>query len=76
MEIEKQVQFFLLPAYVVKPSDSDQFKEQMINKIADSEIIQHHWTSISQNIDSEEDAIELLKVTVRGWINQNHNACT
>ena len=66
--IEKVVRV-LLPRYVIKPSESrSQFKEEIIDKIVKNEDIQWHWTLISQRIDSEEDAVELLEEIVSFWV--------
>ena len=70
IEVEKQVRI-LLPGHATTSSEStDTFKTNVIKKIADHE---WHWTLLSQCIDSEEDAVELLHniiflwVTIRGF---------
>ena len=66
--IEKVVRV-LLPRYVIKLSESrSQFKEEIIDKIVKNEDIQWHWTLISQCIDSEKDAVELLEEIVSLWV--------
>ena len=66
--IEKVIRV-LLPRYVVKPSEShSQFKDEIIDTIVKNEDIQWHWTLISQCIDSEEDAVELLEEIVSLWV--------
>lgn len=68
IEIEKQVKV-ILPLHAVKSSKSaDAFREQVIVKVADHEDVQRHWTLISQSIDSEEYAIELLHEIVKLWV--------
>ena len=68
VQIEKQVKV-ILPLYVVKQSEStDVFRQQVIMKIAGNEDVQWYWTLISQSIDSEEDAVELLHEVVKLWV--------
>ena len=68
VEIEKQVRF-ILPSHATKSSGStDAFKQDVVKKIADNEGVQWHWTLISQCIDSEEDAVELLHQIVLLWV--------
>ncbi len=68
IEIEKRVQT-ILPSHAVKSTEStDVFKQEVIKKIADNEDVQWHWTLISQCIDSEEDAVELLHEIVFLWV--------
>jgi len=65
---EKEVRV-LLPSYVAKSADSKQaFKELVIEQIAHSEDVEWNWTLISQCIDVEDDAIELLRDTITLWV--------
>lgn len=67
--VEKQVKT-ILPNYVVKQTSKsiDDFKSQVIKKIVKDEDIQWYWTLLSQDIDSEDDAIELLTDIVQLWV--------
>ena len=66
--IERQVKV-ILPEHAIKSSGcTDNFKQNVINKIMHQEDVQWHWTLISQSIDSEEDAIELLYEIVLLWV--------
>lgn len=67
IEIEKQVKT-ILPRHVIKSGSIDVFKQEVIKKVADNEDVQWHWTLISQCIDSEEDAVELLHEIVFLWV--------
>ena len=68
VSVEKEVCAILL-CYMAKQAGSkDAFKELVIQKIVDSEQVQWNWTLISQCIDSEDDAIELLKEIVTLWV--------
>lgn len=62
------------PSFMAKPgADSCAFKEIIIKRIMHSEDVEWNWTLLSQCIDAESDAIELLEaivtlcVTVRGF---------
>ena len=66
--IERQVKI-LLPEHAIKSSGcTEDFKQDVIKKIMNQEDVQWHWTLISQCIDSEEDAIELLYEIVLLWV--------
>ena len=68
VSVEKEVHAILL-CYMAKQAGSkDAFKELVIQKIVDSEQVQWNWILISQCIDSEDDAIELLKEIVTLWV--------
>ena len=60
LAIQKEV-WVLLPTYMARSADSrEAFKELVIEQIAHSEEVERKWTLISQCIDVEDDAIELL----------------
>lgn len=66
--IERQVKC-VFPEYAIKSSGcTEDFKQDVIKKIMNQEDVQWHWTLISQCIDSEEDAIELLYEIVLLWV--------
>ena len=67
--VEKEVNV-LLPTYVVKQSSKscDDFKQRGIDNVMKNEDVQWYWTLLSQNIDSEDAAIELLKEIVQLWV--------
>ena len=66
--IEKEVQV-VLPSYMAKPTDSsEEYKETVIKQIMNSQDVEWNWTLISQCIDAEEDAIELLQAIVTLWV--------
>ena len=68
VSVEKEVRT-ILPSHMTKTQVSaDSFKRDVIEKIMRSQNIQWHWTLISQCIDSEEEAIELLKEIVTLWV--------
>lgn len=67
VKIEQLVQV-VLPSHCIKSSSTDVFKQEVVKKIAEDEDIQWHWTLISQCIDSEEDAVELLHEIVLLWV--------
>ena len=68
ISIEKEVRV-LLPTYMAKSADSQEaFKELVIEQIAQSEDVQWNWTLISQCIDVEKDAIELLRDIITLWV--------
>ena len=69
IEIEKQVKK-TLPGHAINKSSppTDTFKEEVIKKIVDHDDVQWHWTLISQCIDSEEHAVELLQEIVFLWV--------
>jgi hypothetical protein len=66
--IEKQVQH-LLPIYMAKAeSDSHTFKETIVKQITQCEDVEWNWTLLSQCIDTESNAIELLEAIVTLWV--------
>lgn len=68
VSVEKETRT-ILPSHMTKTQVSaDSFKRDVIQKIMRSRNIQWHWTLISQSIDSEEEAIELLKEIVTLWV--------
>ena len=68
VSVEKEVHV-ILPTYMTKPADSkDAFKESVIKKVQNSEEVQWNWTLISQCMDAEEDATELLREIVTLWV--------
>ena len=57
----------ILPSHMVKSpesSDCDAFKQKIIDRIVQNEDVQFHWTLLSQCIDSEGEAIGLLREIV------------
>jgi threonine/homoserine/homoserine lactone efflux protein len=58
----------VLPGHVIKSESADVFKEEVVTKIANNDEVQWHWTLISQCIDSEADAVELLHQIVLLWV--------
>ena len=60
----------LHPIYVVKQSSKscDDFKQRVIDNVMKNENVQWYWTLLSQDIDSEDAAIELLKEIVQLWV--------
>ena len=61
----------ILPVHMMKPlesSDRDAFKQGVIEKIVQNEDVQFHWTLLSHCIDSEKEAIELLREIVTLWV--------
>ena len=67
--VEKEVKV-LLPTYMVKQSSksSHEFKQRGIDNVIKNEDIHCYWTLLSQDIDSEDAAIELLKEIVQLWV--------
>lgn len=74
--IEVQVQR-LLPSFMEKAeSDSSTFKEAIVKKIAKCEDVEWNWTLLSQCIDTESDAIELLENIVNLWVTVRGHSIT
>ena len=67
--VEKEVKV-LLSTYVVKQSSKlcDDFKQRVIDNVMKNEDVQWYWTLLSQDIDSEDGAILLLKEIVQLWV--------
>ena len=54
---------------MAKRSDlREEFKECIIKRIMHSEDVKWNWTLLSQCIDIEDDAIELLQAIVTLWV--------
>ena len=68
VSVEKEVRTILLSHMTKTQVSTDSFKRDVIEKIVKSQNIQWHWTLISQCIDSEEEAIELLNEIVTLWV--------
>ena len=74
--IEKEVQL-LLPKHMAKSDgDSAVFKESIVKRIMHSEDVGWNWTLLSQCIDEESDAIELLQEIVTLWVTVRGYAIT
>ena len=59
----------ILPSHMTKTKVSrGSFKQDVIEKVVRSPDIQWHWTLVSQCMDSDDDAIELLKEIVTLWV--------
>ena len=59
----------ILPDYVTGMSKSkEDFQVQVLDTIVADDNIQWHWTLLSQCIDSEDLAIELLREIVKLWV--------
>ena len=68
VSIEKEVQS-LLPDYMAKSDgDSSTFKEAIVRCIMHQEDVEWNWTLLSQCIDAECDALELLQEIVTLWV--------
>lgn len=68
LSIEKVVRH-VLPNHMTQPLNSvESFQKSVIQTITKDEVVQGRWTLLSQCIDSEEDAIELLKEIVTLWV--------
>ena len=68
VSIETEVRT-ILPSHMTKTKVSrGSFKQGVIEKVVRSPDIQWHWTLVSQCMDSEDDAIELLKEIVTLWV--------
>ena len=66
--IEQEVKH-LLPTFMAKSSaDSHAFKESIVKRIMHNEAVEWNWTLLSQCIDAESDAIELLEAIVHPGI--------
>lgn len=66
--IEQEVQV-ILPDHVLRTSKSkDDIQLHVIDKIVNNEDIQWYWTLLSQCIDAEDHAIELLQEIVKLWV--------
>ena len=66
IQIEKVVRV-LLPKHIVK-TDSDIGVQKVIKQVLEDEDVQFNWTLISQDLDSYEEAQELLYEIVRLWV--------
>ena len=66
IQIEEVVRV-LLPKHIVK-TDSDIGVQKVIKQVLEDEDVQFNWTLISQDLDSYEEAQELLYEVVRLWV--------
>ena len=67
----------ILPMYMTKTGDGKEaFQTSVIKRIVESEEVQFNWTLISQCINSEEEAIELLENIVTLWVTTRGFAIT
>ena len=58
----------ILPTYMAKLAESRApFKEHVIDKVVHKEEVEWKWIMISQSIDSDNDAIQLLREIVTLW---------
>ncbi len=69
VSIEKQVRNILVP-YLGKnrTSSNEQFQEIIIKTVFDDEEVQWHWLLLSNDIDTKEDANELLTDIITLWV--------
>lgn len=68
VSVEKQVRI-LLPSHMTSASASrESLKKSVIEMVTSNDDVQWSWTLISECIDSEEDAIELLQELVTLWV--------
>ena len=76
VSVEKEVRV-ILPMYMTKTGDGKEaFQTSVIKRIVESEEVQFNWTLISQCINSEEEAIELLENIVTLWVTTRGFAIT
>ena len=57
----------MLPKHIVK-AESDKSVQNVIKKVLEDEDVQFNWTLISQDLDSYEEAQELLYEVVHLWV--------
>ena len=67
IKIEKMVRI-LLPKHMIK-ANSTKGVEDIIDKVLEDDDVQFHWTLISQDIESDDEAQELLHEIIHLWIN-------
>ena len=69
VSVEREVRA-ILPTYMSEHSagSKDDFKDKVIRAVIGSEDVHQNWALISQCLDSEDDALELLEDIITLWV--------